>query len=133
MDDHGDQFPGAVPLAAPTAPRPGAGHVLPRMHAEYVHKLNSVLAADREDLAVELAQEFDAESAEKSVVGGQPERVRHTTGRGTPTREGSGRPPGSARAGIRRAAGFTRRSLDRFDAYTLDVFNPGAPFGRSER
>jgi hypothetical protein len=128
MDDHGDQFPGAVPLAAPTAPRPGAGHVLPRMHAEYVRKVNSVVAADREDLAVELAEEFDAESA----GGGPPERVRRTTGRGTPTHEGSGRPPGSARAGIHRAVGFTRRSLDRFDAYTLDVFNPGAPFGRSE-
>jgi hypothetical protein len=98
------------------------------MHAEYVRKVNSVVAADREDLAVELAEEFDAESA----GGGPPERVRRTTGRGTPTHEGSGRPPGSARAGIHRAVGFTRRSLDRFDAYTLDVFNPGAPFGRSE-
>ena len=121
IDDHGDQFPGAVPPAHATAPRPGAGDVLPRMHAAYVHKVNSVVGADRDGLALELADAFAAESA----VAGQPDRIRRATGRGTPSRDGSGRPPGSAGTRLRRVGGFTRRSLERFDRYTLDVFNAG--------
>ena len=127
IDDHGDQFPGAVPPAHATAPRPGAGDVLPRMHAAYVHKVNSVVGADRDGLALELAEAFATESA----VAGQPDRARRTPGRGTPSRNGSGRPPGSARTRLRRVSGFTRRSLDRFDRYTLDVFNAGP--GRPQR
>jgi hypothetical protein len=116
IDDHGDQFPGAVPPAGVTAPRPGAGETLPRMRAAYVHKVNAVVGAGREGLALELAEAFAAESA----VARQTERVRRTTGRGTPSRDGSGRPPRSAGSRL-------RRSLDRFDRYTLDVFNAGAP------
>ena len=123
IDDHGDQFPGSVPPAGTSAPRPGAGDTLPQMQAAYVHKVNAVVGSGRDDLALELADAFAAESA----VAGQTERVRRTTGRGTPSRDGSGRPPGSAGTRLRRVGGFTRRSLDRFDRYTLDVFNAGTP------
>ena len=126
VDDHGDQFPGAVPPAGATAPRPGAGDALPQMHAASVHEINDVVGTGRDDLALELAEEFAAESA----VARQTERVHRTTGRGTPSRDESGRPPRSAGTRL-------RRSLERFDRYTLDVFNAGAPYDprkeRSER
>lgn len=69
IDDHGDQFPGAVPPARPSAPRPGAGDTFPLMYAEYVRKVNSVVAADRDDLALELAAQFAAESVAAGQTG----------------------------------------------------------------
>ena len=123
IDDHGDQFPGAVPPAAASAPRAGAGDRLTRMHAAYVHKVNSVVAADRDGLAHELAESFAAESS--GATAGQPDRARRASGRGTPSRGTGGRPPGQAGTRLGR---FTRRSLNRLDRYTLDVFNPGAPY-----
>jgi hypothetical protein len=116
VDDHGDQFPGAVPPAGATAPRPGAGDALPQMHPASVHEINDVVGAGHDDLALELAEEFAAEPAGAR----QTERGRRSTGRGTPSRDGSGRPPGSAGTRL-------RRSLERFDRYTLEVFNAGSP------
>ena len=77
MDDHGDQFPGAVPPAGTSVPRPGAGDAFPRMNTAGMHE--------------------------------------------------GGRPRLSADTRLRRMGEFTRRSLDRFDRYTLDVFNAGSP------
>jgi hypothetical protein len=119
VDDHGDQFPGAVPPAGATARRSGAGDTLPRMRAAYVHEVDDVVGSGNDDLALELA--------EAPTGTAQTEYVRRTTGRGAPSRDGSGRPPGSAGTRLRRVGGFTRRSLDRFDRYTLDVFNAGTP------
>ncbi len=117
-DDHGDQFPGAVP-----APTTGQDQMAPdgigRMHATYVHKVNAVVAAGNDDLAHELAQSFDDES-----VGGHAVKAHadhRSAGRHTPGRGRGGRPPG-------RVGRFTRRSLERFDRYTLDVFNAGTPY-----
>jgi hypothetical protein len=47
----------------------------------------------------------------------------HTAGRRAPARGHRGR-PATARGRISR---LTRRSLERFDRYTLDVFNPRPP------
>ncbi len=115
-DDHGDQFPGAVPAPAP-APAQNPSDRLVRMHAAYVHKVNAVVATGNDDLAHELADSFDRESADGHVT----TAPRRSAGRHTPGRGQGGRPPG-------RVGRFTRRSLERFDRYTLDVFNAGAPY-----
>jgi len=114
-DDHGDQFPGALP---PATHRPASDERLVRMQAEYVRKANSLVEAGREDLAHELAESFAQES------GG----ARRPAARRTPSRGEDGRRPTAGPLGR-----LTRRSLRRLDRYTLDVFNPGAPYGRSQR
>jgi hypothetical protein len=127
-DDHGDQFPGAVPAGTTTAPSPGAEDRLVRMHAAYVQKVNSVVEAGREGIAHELAQTFADEFSRAFASGAHvdPARARRAAGRRTAGRGQSGRPPGQARLG--RMGRFTRSSLERFDRYTLDVFNPGGPY-----
>ena len=115
-DDHGDQFPGAVPAPTPTR-RPASDVV--RMHTEYLRKANSLVEAGRDDLAQELAESFAQESG----------NARRPAGRRTPTRGQDGRRP----EGDKRIARITRRSLSRFNRYTLDIFNPRTPDGRSDR
>lgn len=110
-DDHGDQFPGALPAPAPAT---GSSERLVRMHAAYVHKVNAVVGSGNDDLAHELAQSFDEESAK------HPTGDRRSAGRRTPGRRDTGRRPG-------RVGSLARRSLARFDRYTLDVFNAGTP------
>ena len=114
-DDHGDRFPGAVPApAAPdTAHRAAAEDRIVRMHADYLHKANSLVEAGRDDLAHELAESFAQESAAASTG------TRRAAGRRTPTRGQDGRRPEAAT----RLGRIARRSLGRFDRYTLDVFN----------
>ena len=123
-DDHGDQFPGALLATGvtDTAHHAAADERIVRMHADYLQKANSLVQGGRDDLALELAESFAEESA----------GARRTAGRGTPTRGQGGRRPGSdTRLG--RMSRITRSSLHRFDRYTLDVFNAGTPYGRSER
>jgi hypothetical protein len=115
-DDHGDQFPGAVPAPAPS-PAQNSSDRLVRMHAAYVHKVNAVVASGNDDLAHELADSFDQESAD----GHAANTDRRSAGRHSPGRGRGGRPPG-------RVGRFTRRSLERLDRYTLDVFNAGVPY-----
>ena len=117
-DDHGDQFPGAVPAKAPSH-RATADEQIVRMHADYLQKANSLVESGRDDLALELAESFAQESGS----------ARRSAGRRTPTRGQRGRRP---EAGTRLGR-LTRSSLHRLDRYTLDVFNPGAPYGRSGR
>lgn len=117
-DDHGDQFPGALPPAGRTL-RPASEERLVRMHAEYLRKANSLVEAGRDDLAHELAESFAQESGSARRPAGR---------RTTPTRGEGGRRPAGGPLGQ-----FTRSSLRRLDRYTLDVFNPGAPYRRSER
>jgi hypothetical protein len=129
-DDHGDQFPGAVPAHdVALAPRSAsADERIVRMHAAYVQKANSLVEAGRESLAHELANAFALES-----TGAQPEpsSTRRTAGRRTPTRGQDGRRPESdTRVG--RMSRITRSSLSRFDRYTLDVFNPRPPHGSQQ-
>jgi hypothetical protein len=82
-DDHGDQFPGALPARrVPALNRPTGGE----------KRLVRMPAAPRK------------------------------------ARDHGGRPPGQAATGLARVGRFTRRSLARFDRYTLEVFNPGSPF-----
>ncbi|NEK84584.1 hypothetical protein GCU60_02225 [Blastococcus saxobsidens] len=111
-DDHGDQFPGAVPFS-PAAPAAAASERLVRMHATYVQKVNSVVGAGRDDLVEELALSFAEESGDGRRTSASPDRRPAGRSRG-------GRGPG-------RVGGFTRRSLERFDRYTLEVFNAGTP------
>jgi len=92
-----------------------------RMHAAYVQKVNSVVEADREGLAHELAQAF----AEESATGPHGESGRRTAGGRTPDRGPYGRRPGRPTTRLGR---ITRSSLDRFDRYTLEVFNAGSPY-----
>jgi hypothetical protein len=125
-DDHGDQFPGALPAAGvpDTAHRAAADERIVRMHAAYVQKANSLVEAGRESLAHELADTFAEES-----TGARPEpsSTRRVAGRRTPTRgQGGRRPEADSRVG--RMSRITRSSLDRFDRYTLDVFNPRTPY-----
>ena len=126
-DDHGDQFPGALPARSTPAPtRPaGAEKRLVRMHAAYVQKVNAAVQADREDLARELAMTTYAE--DPAVDGADLDALheRRAAGRRTPTRSHGGRPPGQPTTRLGRMGRFTRRSLERLDRYTLDVFNPG--------
>ena len=51
-----------------------------------------------------------------------------SAGRHSAARTHGSRPPGQATTGLARMGRFTRRSLARFDRYTLEVFNPGPPF-----
>lgn len=116
-DDHGDQFPGALPApATPKAPTTPDRRL--RMHAEHVHKINAVVASGNDDPARELAQSVVEESASGPPASPHD---RRSTGRPTSARGHGGRPPG-------RLSRFTRRSLERFDRYTLDVFNAGRPY-----
>ena len=104
-DDHGDQFPGALPsLATPAAAGPDEQFV--RMHAAYVQKVNAAVQSDREGLAHELAERTFAEESLALAM------------------------PGAHQRPIRERLGRFARALDRFDAYTLEVFNPGAPSDR---
>jgi hypothetical protein len=96
------------------------------MHAAYVQKANSLVEAGQEELVHELAQTFDAESAAREATG-----ARRVAGRRTPTRGETGRRP-EADTRLGRMSRITRSSLNRFDRYTLDVFNAGSPY-RSDR
>jgi hypothetical protein len=58
-------------------------------------------------------------------------RMPAATGRRTPTRDSGGRRPAPSTTTLSRMGRFTRRSLDRFDRYTLEVFNPASPYRRS--
>ena len=102
-DDHGDQFPGALPATSAPA---GADEQFGRMHAAYVQKVNAAVQADREGLAHELAERTFAEESRDPAAHGARQRP------------------------IGERLGRFARALDRFDAYTLEVFNPGAPSGR---
>jgi hypothetical protein len=113
-DDHGDQFPGALPARTTSAPSPGANERLVQMRSAYV-RANPAVAADRAGPAHEPAQ---------TPAGAHLDRGRRVVGRPTPSRGQSGRRPGRAASRIGR---FTRSSLERFDRYTLEVFNPDAP------
>jgi hypothetical protein len=124
-DDFGDQFPGAVPAPAP-ATTVRADERIVRMHAAYAQKANSLVEAGRDDLAHELSDTFVEEAA-----GAQP-NARRDAGRRTPTRDQSGRRPGGGMIRLARMGRITRSSLNRFDRYTLDVFNAGSPY-RSDR
>jgi hypothetical protein len=127
-DDHGDQFPGALPASGvpTTAHRAAADDRIVRMHADYLQKANSLVQAGRDQLAQELAESFAEESAGASTP------ARRTPGRRTPTRgQGGRRPEADTRLG--RMGRITRSSLHRFDRYTLDVFNAGSPYDRTER
>jgi hypothetical protein len=134
-DDHGDQFPGAVPAPgrADTARRAVTDERIVRMHAAYAQKANSLVQAGREDLAHELSEAFVEESAGARTAGShvEPVNARRTAGRRTPTRGQSGRRP-EADTRLGRMSRLTRSSLDRFDRYTLDVFNAGSSY-RSDR
>jgi hypothetical protein len=113
-DDHGDQFPGALPARTTSAPSPGANERLVRMRSAYV-RANPAVAADRAGPAHEPAQ---------TPAGAHLDRGRRVAGRPTPSRGQSGRRPRPAASRIGR---LTRSSLERFDRSTLEVFNPGAP------
>ncbi len=95
------------------------------MDAAYLQKVNSLVQAGRESLAHELSVTF---VEEVSGAGSQPQHGRRPAGRRTPTRGDNGRPRGQAGNRLGRIGRFTRSSLDRFDRYTLDVFNPGMPY-----
>jgi hypothetical protein len=128
-DDFGDQFPGAIPTTptVDTTRRAAGAERIVRMHAAYTQKANSLVEAGREDLARELAETF----AEETAGGVEPAPARRATGRRTPTRgQGGRRPEADTRLG--RMSRLTRSSLNRFDRYTLDVFNAGSPY-RSDR
>lgn len=126
-EDFGDQFPGALPVPDPSPAATAADERIVRMHAAYAQKANSLVEADRDDLANELSDTFVEETS-----GAQPQ-ARRDVGRRTPTRDASGRRPGGAAGRFRRMGRITRNSLNRFDRYTLDVFNAGSPYrsGRS--
>ena len=127
-DDHGDQFPGALSARTTRASSHEAGDRLVRMHAAYVQKVNSVVEAGRDGLAHELAQTFAEESSGGSATAahvGSPRGRR--AGRPTPSRGSGGRPPGPATTRLGTVGRFTRNSIERFDRYTLEVFNAGAP------
>jgi hypothetical protein len=132
-DDHGDQFPGALPARTPDTARGGDSDRLVRMHAAYVAKVNSVVEAGRDGLAHELAETFREETSGTSSAGGRIEPApgrenRRSGGRGTPGRSRTGRGPGQGTTVLGRMGRLTRSSLHRFDRYTLDVFNAGTPY-----
>jgi hypothetical protein len=106
-DDHGDQFPGALPARTTPTPSHEAGDRLVRMHAAYVQKVNSVVEAGRDGLAHELAQTFAEESSGGSATGADV---------------------GSPRGRLGSVGRFTRGSIERFDRYTLEVFNAGTSY-----
>ena len=123
-DDHGDQFPGAVPARTTSDPAPGANKRLVRMPTAYPRTADLVVATDRKDPAAEPAHSSAEESSGTPGTGAHLDRGRRVAGRPTPSRGRSGRRPGQAASRIGR---FTRNSLERFDRYTLDVFNAGVP------
>ena len=126
-DDYGDRFPEAI--GAPrTARHTTADERIVRMHAAYVQKANSLVEAGQEELVQELADAFEAEFAAPSR---EPAGGRRAAGRRTPTRGLGGRRP-EADTRLGRMSRITRSSLNRFDRYTLDVFNAGSPY-RSDR
>lgn len=84
-------------------------------HADHVRKVNALLEAGRDELAHELADTLAAETA------GSPSS-RHLADRRAP-----------ARRRRDRLTTLTRRSWERFDRYTLDVFNAGSPYRDSDR
>ncbi|MCA0143692.1 hypothetical protein [Blastococcus sp. LR1] len=117
-DDHSDRSPGALPAPPPALPRhEAADERLVRMRAAYIHKINSAVEADREDLADELAASFRHEAAALR----SPEARTRRSSRGTPARTRTGRPASRATGGTVRAV------FQRFDRYTLQVFNAGTP------
>jgi hypothetical protein len=116
-DDHGDQFPGALP-ARPAAAPSAASERHVRMRPAHVHRVDSAVRADWERTAVE-------ESSAPPVAG---DLIRRTAGRRSPARTHGGRPPGQPASTLSRMGRFTRRSLTRFDRYALDLFDPGAPY-----
>jgi hypothetical protein len=121
-DDHGDQFPGALPAPGSVLPRhEAADERLVRMRAAYVHKVNSVVEAGRDDLADELATAFAHEAAAPRLPVGHSRRPGG--GRGTPARTRTGSPTSQSTA----PGGGVRGLIRRFDRYTLDVFNAGTP------
>lgn len=123
-DDHGDQFPGALPTTMPPAGRPaGADDRLVRMNAAYTEKINAAVQAGRENLAYELAERTFAEELAGSDTGVVRSPATRTVGR----RPLGHRPP----TALGRMSRLTRRSLRRFDRYTLDVFNPRSPHAPS--
>lgn len=111
-DDHGDQFPGALPPV--TEHRAASAERLVRMRADYLHKANSLIEAGRDDLAHELADTFTEESA----------GARRPAGRRAPSRDEDGRRPASGN----RLARFTRR----FGQGSPEAFNPAAPYRRND-
>ena len=121
-DDHGDQFPEAVPASVPaTHHRTGADERLVRMSAAYTAKVNAAVQAGRETLAYELAEQTFAEELSGSDTAAVSSPAGRPTGR-RPRGHGH-RPPTT----LGRMSQLTRRSLRRFDRYTLDVFNPRPP------
>lgn len=126
FDDHGDRFPGAIPVPAPAAHISEVEDRLVRMQTAYLNKVNSVMEAGRENLAIELAQTFAEETAAVRTGTATRHRARCEPGRRTPSQDMSNRRPAQA---ITRLGRLTRRSLERFDQYTLDVFNAGSPYG----
>jgi hypothetical protein len=113
-DDHGDQFPGAVPPRTPSGPRAdGSQQRLVHMRAAYTEKINAAVQADRMDLAQELGERTFVDE-----LAGVP------AGRRSSTRTAGVRPP----TRLARIGRVTRRSLHRLDRYTVDVFNPGHPY-----
>ena len=121
-DDHGDQFPGALPAARTVLPRHEAGDErLVRMRAAYVHKVNSVVEAGRDDLADELATAFAHELAAPRSAEGRTRRA--SASRGTPARTRTGSPTTRSAA----PGGGVRAVIRRLDRYTLEVFNAGTP------
>jgi hypothetical protein len=109
-DDHGDQFPGALPApgVTDTAHRAAADERMVRMRADYLQKANSLVQAGRDDLAHELAASFAEES------GGEHSGARRPAGRRAPTRDQGGRRP-EAGTRLGRMSRITRSSLPRFD------------------
>ncbi len=130
-DDHGDQFPGALPARTTSAPRP-ADERLTRMHAAYVQKANALVQAGRDSLTGELADAFAAESSDAHAAahGDTAHGSRRAGRRRAPTRGQDGRGPGRATTRLGR---LTRTSLERFDRYTLEVFNAGTPSRGNDR
>lgn len=93
-----------------------------RMRAADSQQNNPAGQTDREDLAVERAERTFAEESARTT------RERRTAGRRGPGRTHAARPPGPATTPLVRMSRFTRSSLDRFDRYTLEVFDPGHPY-----
>ncbi len=120
-DDHGDQFPGALPApGSALPPHEAAAERLVRMRAAYLHKVNSVVEAGRDDLADELATAYAREAAAARPAAAHTRRPGG--GRGTPARTRTGSPTKSATPGR-----GVRAMIRRFDRYTLEVFNAGTP------
>ena len=123
LGDNGDRFRGALD-AATTPPTPGADERFVRMHAAYVSKANALVEAGRDGLTTELADAFAAESSSATHTTDASHGTRRVAGRRAPSRSAADRRPGRTT----RLGRLTRASLQRFDRYTLDVFNAGSPY-----